>query len=62
MKKQNYNLKTQYKRVLELGLILSLLLHIALMQGYKKLEVELAHEAIEKRLSEAMQMHRFGSF
>lgn len=39
MKKQNYNLKTQYKRVLELGLILSLLLHIALMQGYKKLEV-----------------------
>jgi uncharacterized membrane protein YidH (DUF202 family) len=28
----------------------------------KKLEVELAHEAVEKRLSDAMQMHRFSSF
>jgi uncharacterized membrane protein YidH (DUF202 family) len=27
-----------------------------------KLELELAHEAIEKRLNDAMQMHRFGSF
>ena len=36
MKKPNYNLKTQYKRVLELGLILSLLIHIVSMQAYKK--------------------------
>jgi hypothetical protein len=28
----------------------------------KTLEMELAHEAIEKRLADAMQSHRFGSF
>ncbi len=31
------NLKLQYKRVLEIGIILSLVLHIAFLQGYKKL-------------------------
>ena len=32
------NLKLQYKRLLELGLIVSLILHIFLMQGYKKVK------------------------
>lgn len=31
------NLKLQYKRVLEIGIILSLILHIAFLQGYKKM-------------------------
>ena len=33
------NLKLQYKKVLELGLIVSLILHIFLMQGYKKIKI-----------------------
>jgi protein TonB len=33
------NLKLQYKKVLEVGLILSLILHIFLMQGYKKIKI-----------------------
>ncbi|MCK5149243.1 energy transducer TonB [bacterium] len=37
MKKRTNTLRSQYKRVMELGLILSLLLHIGVMQGYKKL-------------------------
>ena len=32
------DLKGQYKKMLELGLIVSLLLHILLMQGFKKIE------------------------
>lgn len=32
------DLKGQYKKMLELGLIISLLLHILLMQGFKKIE------------------------
>jgi protein TonB len=33
-------LKLQYKKVLELGLIISLLFHIILMQGYKKIKMK----------------------
>jgi len=33
------NLKLQYKRVLELGLVVSLILHIFMLQGYKKVAV-----------------------
>ncbi len=35
-KRKEADLKFQYKRVLELGLVISLILHIILMQGYKK--------------------------
>ena len=38
-KKYEYNLKLQYRRILELGLIISLLLHIFLLQAYKKVRV-----------------------
>jgi len=33
------SLKLQYKRVLELGLVISLVLHVFLMQGFKKVKV-----------------------
>lgn len=38
MNKRTNTLKGQYKKMLELGLILSLLLHIILMQAYKRVE------------------------
>jgi len=40
------SLKLQYKRILEFGLIVSLLLHIFLMQGYKKAKVRTAQRSV----------------
>ena len=37
-KDPKFDLKRQYRGVLEFGLIISLLLHIFLMQGYKKVK------------------------
>ena len=39
------DLKLQYKKVLELGLIVSLILHVFLMQGYKKIKIKAAKTA-----------------
>ena len=47
------NLKLQYKKVLELGLIVSLILHVFLMQGYKKVKIKTAKTA---RKLEAIQV------
>ena len=41
------NLKLQYKRLLELGLIGSLILHIFLMQGYKKVKEKTVKRAAQ---------------
>lgn len=40
------SLKLRYKKVLELGLIVSLILHIFLMQGFKKLERKTAQRSV----------------
>lgn len=34
------NLKLQYKRVLEMGLVISLILHVFLLQGFKKVKIK----------------------
>jgi len=39
-KNPEHDLRAQYKRVLEMGLVLSLVLHILLLQGYKKIKVK----------------------
>lgn len=41
------NLKLQYKRVLELGLVISLVLHIFLMQGYKKVKIKAVKKTVQ---------------
>ncbi|HHS12967.1 MAG TPA: energy transducer TonB [bacterium] len=47
------SLKLRYKKVLELGLIISLVLHIFLMQGFKKLE----RRSVQRTVSlEALQV------
>jgi len=38
MEKQPKSLRSQYRRILELGLILSLLVHIGIIQAYKRLD------------------------
>lgn len=55
MMKRTNTLKSQYKKVMELGLILSLVLHIGVMQGYKKIvetkevkQVELEQLTVEE--------------
>ena len=47
--KQNpkVNLKLQYKRVLELGLIISLIIHIFLMQGYKRIKEKTVNRSFQ---------------
>ncbi len=41
------NLKLQYKRMMELGLVVSLILHIFLMQGYKKVKFKAAKKTTQ---------------
>lgn len=46
-KRKNADLKGQYRKLLELGLVISLLLHILLLQGYKKVEQRAVKQEIK---------------
>jgi protein TonB len=43
----NKSLRLQYRRILELGLVISLILHIFLMQGYKKVKIKVTKKTFK---------------